>query len=374
MKKIIVLGMDGSAQVLDEDKLTSQLIDFSSYALIPINDVNRSYVCVKPSKYMTFTKAHIQYQMCAVYYDDDDATFEAAELFDLVDIETSSLCDVYGLLNSIDRLHEVNYVMNGGDFNYDLDTTISVALQTFNIILFDEDTIIYQKSYVRNGTTTIPYDPYAVTKHFKKIYDIGVVSEMYISQEKLGLRKKKKGKQSWKLDGTWDESDLIGVPCINTNTILFLTQHEYRVLLGIKRTHVIALVFYSRTDRYSQLCEGIACGQIGTVQEAQELMEEVYIDQTVHLSTPHNPDAPESDFVELLAMTSFIFPMMQLVFNTVYGPPSHHPSDEFEFDAVLQFEITLRDTDQMFTLLMNSCSMMGVTDVLESIYSRKEGG
>lgn len=369
MKKIIALYEDNMSSILDENKLTRDVIEFSRYIMIPIDDVNRLYSCVKPSKYMLFTRAYIRYQMCIVYYNEDDAWFEACELLDPVVVDTESLCDVFGLLNSIDKLSVVNSVINGGSFEYAMYNGYSIGLYAFDLILFEGDTQIYQESYIKNQTSTIPYDPYVVTKRFKKLYDVSIISDLYISNRLLGLQKRKKS-HYWKYELPPDySSELCGFPCLNSNNILFLTKHELSILSELKQVNAVVLIFYARMDRHAELCEGINTGEIATIEQAEELMEEIYLDQSVHLYAPKNPDASGAEFIEIIANANFIFGITSIMTESLFL--TREPVKEFTFDILIQFEITLRN-DRLLTLMMNSCSLLSVTSVLEAIRQRLE--
>ena len=243
MKKIVVLYGDGSSFTKKEDEITKDDIHMAEYFLIPVDNNSRSYSIIKPSKYLSFTKAIVDYQLCGLYDDYEETRVVWSDNMNPGHIETTSICDVISLINCADRLNIVNKLINGDDL-YEGQT--QVGLSFLSVQLFSENKRIYESSYCRgNSYTTTLYDSYSITKKFKKLYSPIIIGEIWSADEVVGLMSTKY-ESNWEIGPDMDSYSLIGIPQVDTNIITFLTQEEYDSLLKVNNLSCDFFIFYAK--------------------------------------------------------------------------------------------------------------------------------
>ena len=115
----IILLKDNSTKVFKKSSkfqlYLKENFDNCKYLLIPINDINHTFVLIKPKKYMIdFYKAKISYQLLITDYHTFDDSEESKELSS-VNIETYSITELITTLHSLNRIRYYNKVANSNE-------------------------------------------------------------------------------------------------------------------------------------------------------------------------------------------------------------------------------------------------------------------
>lgn len=363
MKKIVVLYASGESDAIAEENLNEDDISLAEYLLIPTEDKNRSYVCIKPHKYLCFTKAYIQYTLCAIYYNEDLAIFEVEPL-NQVTVKTDSICDLYGLLNSVDRLTLVNRLLNDVWWEDREPLSPVYGVCDFSVTLFEENTTVYHKEYHRTGSTTIPFDAYSVTKHFKQIYHPFIITDLFMNESYIGLIHGKHSK--WEYGCRTNKYSLIGIACATTNTIIFITKNEYGILNSISGITIDAMIFYTTVDQDELLSNEIENGSCIYIDDVYEFLEESFAENTINCTGCKICNSGPT-LLEIIANISFITDSVVLFMEALY-PMNHDTSSKpHMYDCVLRVNFT-KDKK---SCIMNRSTILTISDIL-TLYSLKE--
>lgn len=373
MKKIILLYCDGTYQIMDEKELTDDKLYTTSYVLIPISGINRSYTCVAPSKYMIFSKAYISYTLCMIYKDEANYDFLETEDMDTITVETDSICDLFGLLNSASRLNLVNEMLSD---KYTFEDTWFVGIKSLEVILTLNGKEIYSERFLRKGTSSVAYDYPKVIKPFKKLYDERVINDIWFVDGMLCLNKSEKY-NTWEIRPREKSySDLTGFPCVITNSITFATKSEMKILNKLEKDrvefHMEFLIFYARSDRHAEICEYIEQGNVHKLEELIDLCEEYFTDVTMNIGSCEI-SRHKYDILEIFSNVLFVFEIVSLLFKAIYGDTEPaHPCREYIYDSAL--EVQFLNADRVRScFLLNQFNMLTFSEILQIIESGLEG-
>lgn len=371
MKKIVILYEDGYSLTKKENDITKDDLHMAKYFLIPVDDNSRTYSIIKPSKYLSFTKAIIDYQLCGLYEDNEETRVVWSEGIDPVHIETTSICDLISLINCVDRLNIVNLMMNGDDT---FDEQTQIGLSFLSIQLFSDDTIIYESSYCReNVYSSSLYDSYSISKKFKKIYSPHIIGEIWSTGEVIGLITLKKG-SFWEIGSNIDQYSLIGIPQVDTNLITFLTQEEYISIQKIRSCTSGFLIFYTKSETVSDLSSNIAGGApVAEIEKIIDYLEDVYVGAEYYVPCNHFSTGDCSHVVSVFANALFSLTAAKLIYSQLYPydlpfrEDVDQPEETWEFGTLLRLTLTLEGNPNGKVVFMNQYSFIDIQTLLYAI-------
>ena len=313
-KKIFLCYTNGLLKQKDESKITYDDIYSCEYFMIPINTVNNCYTLIKPSKYLMFTNGIVTYQLCTIHDDNDDITLEPNFY---IETEITSVCDLIGLINSIDKITIANYITTE---DYVCDWSFVVGVLSISIKLFDDNKVIYNESYVVKGVTSNGYDPYKVTKHFKKIYDSSICGELFMNDEYF-IIEQKKGCLKWSMikgvDNCYSTTGYVGVPLMSSNTLVFCIPHHLEHLASYNRLDLFTFVYYEKNDFIGEVSEAIVNGD--DYEELQKKIDNVYdLYYESHKIISSYYKKPWTRLLEIVAHSFFCINLIYSIFNNLF--------------------------------------------------------
>ena len=365
MKKIMILYKDGTVDTKKESKLTKSDIKNSEYLLVSISPENETYVMIEPSKYLLFTKAIIDYQLCVSSTDVADSFDE----FDIVELnpvhcETESVCDMISLLTCMDRLTSVNQMMNP---EYISDSgMMSIGLCYFRLRLFKTNKIIFDEEFVIKSCVNILYNAHNVTKHFKAIYNNSIISELFYSKEFLYLYTSKNQVQ-WKVSKTCKKNALIGIPLPYSNTITFLKDYQYETLLNYKYLELNTLIYYEKNDVIAKMSEKIVNGEDSVQRKTiYNELSDVYMDECRYIRGSYTQSIR---LIEVVTNILFILNMIYLTYSELYGPyNSDEEMRDYDFDIIVTFTLSHKSSSShSIEFSMNRFSILSIFHILNNL-------
>jgi hypothetical protein len=360
MKKIMILYRDGTIQTKKEKKIDKSDIKNADYFLISISPDNENYTMIKPSKYLLFSKAIIEYQLC-MFYTEDDYDHVNAEMLNPVRVEVDSICDMIGLLNSIDRLGIANYIINP---DYIADFGNSIGVVYFRVQLFDDRHIIYDEHYQLKNLDSPMFDPYQVLKHFKEIYQNTLMSTFFTKKEYLHLYIKD-NQLYWNINNDKKiKSKLIGMPLPISNTITLFNKDEYSKIKSYKYMNLYTCVYYEKNSFIADMSEMIVNGK--TIEEREclsDIMNDVFLDES-HLYTMYQH--PEARLVEIISHSVYTLNLLYIMYSELYG--TFNEKDKYDFDIILTFGISHSFYDYKKTeFSINRYSILSISNILDNL-------
>lgn len=333
MKKVMLLYSDGRLESKDEKLITKSDLRNCDYLMFSVSPENDSYAIVKPSKYLLFSKAIIEYQLCMFYSQDD---YDDVGFSDLkpVQCSTTSMCDLIGLFNSIDRLSVINAILNPDELS---DYGHSIGLSFFGIQLFDEDNnMIYESHYQLNGNVGPVFDPYPVVKRFKDIYTNTLISSWFTKRENLFLNIQD-DIIYWEITNDRSSYQRIGMMLPASNTITLMTPYQYKKLKKNKYVEVMSCIYYETNKFIKEMNDMIQEGQ--TVDERKWLMsraQDVYLEDYKLYSLYSRPI---EKFVEIISHSAYVLNILYLMYSELYSGVVK--DDKHDFDVILSFNIAV---------------------------------
>lgn len=359
-KKIMILYSDGSVESKKEKDITGTDIKLADFFLISISPENESYTIIKPSKYLKFTKAIVEYQLCMFHSEDDydDVNFVT---LNPVRCEVTSICDLIGLLNSIDRLGITNYMLNPDCI---ADWGCSIGVDYFQIKLFDDDRIIYDSYYEIKGVNSPIFDAYQVVKHFKDIYTNTIVSSYYVKNKKLYLYTED-NKVYWKLNRDFDDYALIGIMLPTSNTITFLTSSQYDKLELYHYMELYMNIYYDKNTIIADVSEMIVNGKSRKERESiMSDLHDVYFDDSQLFSTTSKAS---DKLVEIISNANYVLNILYITYSELFGP--NKTDDRYDFDIILTFTMKTKSSSKgkMKELSLNRYSLITISSILDNL-------
>lgn len=338
----MIFYKNGKVKSKEEAYLTEKDFQKAKFFMISVSSEAEHYIPIKPSEYLHFDKAIIDYQLCGVAPDED---YEYVETDDHhpVHIETTSIADLITLINSSDRLDLVNYTMSG--FVGTIDSFLFIGMTFFSVKLIRDKRVIYNRCYRKKGTSTVAFDSYQVTKKFKDIYD----GDFLIDHRIMFLLRAKGNHIEWEMREigqsftTIDYSDiedntLVGISSSISNTIIFQPIALYKKLIHYPSVQWRITVFETREKNLRKLSNLIR--SVKTIDESSYYdifqYSEVYLEETFHMARRHWPYV----LFDMFASMPYIMNMILMLYGETFGnSPIGEHADNVWFDALFVFRL-----------------------------------
>ena len=373
-KKIFLCFDDGTLKEKSEKKITYDDIKNCDYFMIPINQSNDCYTLIKPSKYLLYKKGFVEYQLCAIY-DEEDTGYSSYEPSITVKTEITSICDLIGLLNSIDKITVANYAITE---DYIESGIFMIGVLYMHVILYDKnDKLMYDENFVIKGTITNGYDPYKITKIFNKIYD-GTLCGPIASNNQYFIIEEINNKLYWSIDKSYDTTGLIGVPLISSNTLVFCLQKQLEKLIVFNRTEIGGIVYYEKNKFIGEVSENIVNGD-DVVEIENKVFDafDLYVTTKRIFSMAHN--RPWTRFLEIVTHSYFCLSLIITIYKNLYEnhllsetdkDGAKLPIDElYDFDVILILKLCdiSRNYSYIKSLAINVYSILDLNSILENL-------
>ena len=359
MKQIKLLKKDKTLISIDERFLNRSMLYDSKYLMIPAStsdtNVNRSFILVKPSELYLFDKAKIECQLGSLYLGEDCVE---ESYFQPLFIETRSLSEVINYLNTIDKLNVVNNTMN----EELRDSNIYHCILFLQVTLYDKrGKKIYQKHYDRKPSSDLFYKSYDVAKVFKEIYSGDVCCELNDTKKIILIDSYDKSIQ-WDMVKSTDvvnDTYLIGIPCVVTNTLSLCTLSEYINLNKISSFNICFTVYYDTKNLIDEISKGLTKGT--NLEEYDDTLEdsEIFFDSRVHF----NIIGRINYLLDYLAHTDFIINTTLVYFDNVYGTLDK----DSDFDCLITYNIKDKVSKRRREITMNKNSVLSDNEILQLI-------
>ena len=376
-KKIFLCYSNGVMKQKKETKITYDDIINCDYFMIPINAMNDCYTLIKPSKYLKFTNGIVSYRLCRIYTDYNDYNKCSYEPVYEVTTTVTSICDLIGLVNSIDKITIANYILSE-----DYDYLFNIGIMKMKIILFDNKKVIYDEEYnIENDVIMAEFDPYRITKIFRKIYD-GTICGSIMLNDKYFIVTQKQNCLKWSISELYKSSGLIGVPLTSSNTLVFCTFYQVDVLCKFDALEIYVCVYYEKNKFIGEVSELIVNGENHyTIEKKLSDACDVFMDS--HQLDRFSYGRPWTRFLEVITHSFFTFILIHSTYNILYGNIVNENTDEnddtisynnnlFDFDVVVTLK--LRDSSKKGKpvfhykeLTINRYSLLNLNDILENL-------
>lgn len=244
---MLLLKRDKTVERKEDDKVTKKDLKESKYIMIDTSvtksKLSKNYVLIDPKNIPWFTKAKITYQMLFLF-DDHDMGCSNFEAIPPVETETKSLSDVINLLNCIDRLYIPNQMIANDQYFY---TDVYIVIGYFEVILYDDDKIVYHKEYQNNDRLEARYGeavkfPLKAVKVFHKLYNTDIIRDLTVMNQFVYIHED----MTWSISVVSHDYFLIGVPLLGSRTMTLLTKQEYiamSCIRGMSITYSIVFVY-----------------------------------------------------------------------------------------------------------------------------------
>lgn len=369
MNKIILLKYDGLCVTKIDRKIKKSDIQQSEYILIPSDTTNmefRNYIIIKPSKYLLFDKAIIEYQIGAFYYDEDDTcNTENFVPLEPIHMEIDSICNLFRCINCVDKFNVVNNISK------DMQTynNIEFGVLYVSIQIFQNSKEIYNKYYQKKGTSTVAYDSYKVTKKFEDIYDSNICGEMFKKDNFIMISKSEES-TTWDLMSDTDGVLLIGIPLLQSNTISFTTIDEFKSLKKYRTFNYNFYVYYIKSSDVSELSQAILQGS--NLKNIVDIIEN-YLDVYISICDGRSYSKRHRNYlIDFLSHTNFILSTINLIYSELYPYNAQITNengnrDTYEFDCTLCIRLINRIENVYKDIIMNKNTQISFSDILSSL-------
>jgi len=332
MKKLMLLYKDGTVESKYENTITRQDLKQTEYLMISVSPENDSYAIIKPSKYLLFSKAIVEYQLCMFYSEEDYYDVGYSDLKPVQCVITS-ICDLIGLFNSIDRLGIINLMLNPDEI---ADYGHSIGISFFSVQLFDEDDkMIYDSYYQLKGSVGPVFDSYPVIKHFKDIYTNTMISSWFVDRKYLFLNTYN-DIIYWEITNDKSSYQRIGLMLQASNTISLLTPYQYKKIMTSRYIEVKLCIYYESNSFIKEMNELIREGK--TDDERAWLMgqaNDVYYEDSKLYSLYSRPI---EKFIEIMSHSSYVLNVLYLTYSELYS--GIVKDDKHDFDVIITFKMS----------------------------------
>lgn len=352
----------------DETKITYDDIDLCEYFMIPVNTIDGCYTLVKPNKYLLFTNGIVQYQFCVIDQDIDfgHVVYEPS-IF--VKTEITSICDLIGLINSIDKITIANYITTE---DYITDSIFAIGILSMDIQLFNEDKLIYSKNFRIKGTITNGFDPYKVNKCFSDIYDSSICGTLFMNN-KYFIIEQKKNVLKWNISKSYDTSGFVGVPLMSSNTLVFCTPSQLEKLIDYNRLDIYTFIYYENNDFIGDISEAIVNGcSYCELEKKIGYINDVYYDTHKIISNYYKK--PWTRLLEIVVHSFFCLNLIYIIFKNLYDQLPFDEngnliSDTHDFDIIITIQLFKRNSNvksgKEFSI--NKYSLLRLEDILSNL-------
>lgn len=227
MKKVIILNKNKSTEVVKEKNFKYE--KEVEYILIPLNsyELHDTFLCIKANKYMNFDNAKIEIKLANAVNDTECEEYSDLSLFNDLNIETSSIIELYNYIHSINKLEYFNDIINANLENL---TQRAIDILAFKIKLYKHDQCIFEYIFNRLDNSddildeeNIAYDlgmiDYGFTSLFKGIKNIyETISDALFINKKTN---------KWSFDDDKYYNCICGIMLFHTHTSYFVSPTEY---------------------------------------------------------------------------------------------------------------------------------------------------
>lgn len=372
-KKIFLCYSNGIAKQKDENKITYDDINECEYFMIPINEIDSCFTLIKPSKYLKFTNGLVTYQLCAIYNDEDRGNIRYDPVLYRIKTEVTSICDLIGLLNSIDKITVSNYITMEDISDY----LFMTGVMSMTVTLYNNNSIIYNEEYTLKGVMTNGFDPYKVTKIFKKIYD-GTICGSLSSNNKYFMIEQDGNHITWNITKIYETIGLIGVPLMSSNTLVFCTLNQIDKLVEFNSLEINTFVYYEQNKFIADVSESIVnCETCTAIENKIYDASDLYSDTRRTFSSSYNK--PWAKLLEIIAHSFFSLNLIHSIYNYEYphlpfdnidDNGNDIPYDElYDFDVVIMMKIwnSSKKSISGKEFSINKYSLMKLDDILEKL-------
>lgn len=226
---MIVLYKDHTVKRKDDVKPNKKELDNIAYLLIDTSsepcEYSKNYIMIDPSRIPEFTSCKIIYQIILVTeYDGEIDEIPMPK----VETTTSSLSDLFNLMNCIDRLNCVNEFIINDQWG---ESRVMIYMSYFSITLYRENKKFYEKDYYIPENALEKYSVGDITKEFRDIYNTNIIKKLYKRKKFLFLYKDMR----WRIEKADLDYYLMGIPLLGSKTITLVTPKEFLSIMDIKK-------------------------------------------------------------------------------------------------------------------------------------------
>lgn len=361
MAEILILYKNGIAKYKNESKLNEDDIEKAKYFLIPSATTefqeHRSYIIIRPSKLLLFENAYIEYQLC-LRYDIGDYEDDGVMPIKPIKINTKSISDLIRLINCADKINiPNNFIMtNFESYNE------CIGLCYFGIRIEYKNNKAYEKYYQLNGVSSVLYDSYQITKKFKDIYDNNLISKIFIDNKMIYIDEKNKT-MIWNIDDIPNHFNMVGIPSVFSNSIIFCTQLEFENIMQYNELSFDFMIYFDEKKKITSLTKYINNGNYAKVISIIDSFNDIYCDNTRLISTEKKFNIVV--LPEVLANLDFIFNSVNLIYSEVYQKDDNNLIfPDYEFDSILTIKLKNKKSKIKKEIILNSQSIITPTQML----------
>ena len=364
-KKIFLCYSNGILKQKNETKITYDDIHECDYFMIPINTINNCYTLIKPSKHLMFTHGIIHYQLCTIDDNGDEVTY-IPNIY--IETQVDSICDLIGLINSIDKITIANYITTE---DYICDWNFSIGVLSIDIRLFDNDNVIYEEKYVTKGISSSSYDPYKITKRFKSIYDSSICGELFMDDVYMIIEQKKHCLKWYMINGIhkcYDTTGYVGIPLMSSNTLVFCIPSHLEKLVVYNRLDLFTFVYCEKNDFIGEISESIVNGDdYDEIENKIRSVDDIYFDTHKIISSHYKK--PWTRLLEVIAHSFFCINLIYTVFNNLYEhnlPFNEDSTNEYDFDIIITLRACNRNDKfkKYKEISINKYSLLSLNDIM----------
>ena len=355
MNKIILLMKDKTIQKINEKKLKKMNLEQIQYLLVPIHTnekLIRNYIMLEPAPELLFDNAIIEYQLALVAFDDD--AFH--QYLNPIRIETTSLIELLDLINCIYRISCINHV--SVEDMYDGSIIINIAY--FGVHLIKGDKRIDNYFMDMNSGEDYPYY-YAgkIVKQFSKFISDNIVNDLAHEAKYLTLS----DDGFWEIT-KWPECEVVGIPMILSNTILFCTEKDLERFLEYNVAYYDYCVLDVPNDINGEFCECIKNNQSRLDYYESYVGYYTNTHKTVYLVK-----SAKFSFLDIIINIKFILEISDLVFRELYVDDSNVGSS-FTPHALLSIELRSTDEKISYQRYFYSEAIEPLSEILEEVVKK----
>lgn len=235
MNKFTLLYKDGSVGVSSKLKHFTKI----KYILVPLNDLNNSFICIRPCEYMKkFHHAIVSFSLMITRYSSitffDESEIKLTPLQEISN-EFHTLIDFFRYLHSINRIRYYNKISNSNEsIEYDLIDFTSIQIQ-----IFDQKECVYHYSF------KVKYpEAFGSSDILSKINEIWIPESFDLPLIISGNK--------WKLENVRGNT-LIGLSLPLIKLITFVNAQDLSMLYDIKSFFVVNFTYNPYHDSINEI-------------------------------------------------------------------------------------------------------------------------
>jgi len=363
---LILLYKNGKFKKCSLEKMKTKKLDKVEYILIPVkeskNGVSRNFLILDKFDYIDFDHAIIDYQFCVSTLVDDEVVDYS---FQPVHKEVNNIIDLLKFMNAIDLLDLVNFTLNGEYPDEFLMTRmIYIGVNIYN----EKKKLIYSSHYSMKPSSSPEYMAWKVSSKFKDIYSSCIIIEE-LKKEKIRLSQK--GYWELSIDGFigYDDGDLIGMPCVLSNTICILTSMEYELIDKMKKYESTISIFYTKKEFVSMFEEYIQKG----LYKIPKMIIDNEVDDVFNISYLRNffkNTTSITHFLDIFSFMDFYITFITTIYEDLYGYRREDEINNYEYDVLVSIIIDTTDNG-LYEICADKYTLLDLDDFLTMIGGRR---